>query len=67
MKSRKVIVVDIGSVSPGYSLLKEGAWVRNSIDGIFSDVDCERESSFNDPPVREGAKERTSASVMNID
>ena len=58
MKSRKVIVVDIGSVTPGFSLLREGAWVRNNVDGIFSDVDCKYESSFNDPSVREGAKER---------
>ena len=58
MKSRHVIVVDIASVTPGYSLLSEGAWVRNNINGLLSDVDCEHESSFNDPPIRERAKER---------
>ena len=60
MKSRKVIVVDIGSVTPGLSLLREGAggaWVHNNINGIFGDVDCEHESSFNEPSVRESAKE----------
>ena len=56
MKSRQLIVVDIGMVTPGYSLLRDGAWVRDSVVAILGDVDCQQESSFKDPPVREGAK-----------
>ena len=56
MKSRQLIVVDIGMVTPGYSLLRDGAWVRDSVAAIIGDVDCEQESSFKEPQVRESAK-----------
>ena len=56
MKSRQLIVVDIGMVTPGYSLLRDGAWVRDSVAAILGDVDCQQESSFKEPQVRESAK-----------
>ena len=56
MKSRQLIVVDISMVTPGYSLLQDGAWVRDSVTAILGDVDCQQESSFKDPQVRESAK-----------
>ena len=51
-------MVDFGSVTTGFSVLREDAWVQINVDDIFKEVDCEQEYSFNDPPLRESAKER---------
>ena len=56
MKGRELMMVDIGTVMPEYSLPWEGTWVRNNFASILGDVNCQQESSFKDQPVREGAK-----------